>query len=204
MTRNASVVSAGRTVSELASGSHRSTSVTATTTLLNWDSNGVPVPSDWSVPAAEAIERVTSRWVLAGALAALRYRLAVRETTDVDILVSWHPELTATLEKAGYPLRTYADPGEHPHLLVSRGDRGAVDFIVATTDYQELAIDRGMVDHALTVEDVLIHKLLAWRPRDRDDIVSILAARHEFDNAFVELWAREWDVFDRWLEISRR
>ncbi len=28
---------------------------------------------------------------------------------------------------------------------------------------------------------VIVHKLLAWRPRDRDDVASILAAGHDLD-----------------------
>lgn len=47
-----------------------------------------------------------------------------------------------------------------------------------------MALERA-VDHVLTAEDVIIHKLIAWRPRDRDDIAAILdAGYHEHGHAF--------------------
>ena len=48
------------------------------------------------------------------------------------------------------------------------------------------------------VEDVLIHKLLAWRPRDRDDVRSILSVGHALDERYIERWADDWQVIDRW------
>ena len=42
-------------------------------------------------------------------------------------------------------------------------------------EYQRVALRRS-VDHVLTAEDVIVHKLIAWRLRDRDDIRSILEA----------------------------
>ncbi len=46
-----------------------------------------------------------------------------------------------------------------------------------------------------------MHKLIAWRPRDRDDIASILSTGRSFDRAYIEHWAVEWDVLDRWEQI---
>lgn len=48
-----------------------------------------------------------------------------------------------------------------------------------------------------------MHKLIAWRPRDRDDIASILEAGHVLDEQFIERWAGEWDVLDRWDQARR-
>ncbi len=50
----------------------------------------------------------------------------------------------------------------------------------------------------LTPEDVIVHKLIAWRPRDRDDIASILDAGLALDVTYIEHWASEWEVLDRW------
>jgi hypothetical protein len=84
--------------------------------------------------------------------------------------------------------------------MAKRGNE-RVDFIIPTVAYQELAIDRAR-GHVLTVEDVLIQKLLAWRARDRDDVRSILAAGHELDTAYIEEWTTFWDVSDRWREAT--
>jgi len=52
----------------------------------------------------------------------------------------------------------------------------------------------------ITVEDVLVHKLIAWRARDRNDIASILETAPKLDETYIEHWATEWDVLDRWYE----
>ena len=50
----------------------------------------------------------------------------------------------------------------------------------------------------------MIHKLLARRPRDRDDVASILEARHDLDEGYIVRWATEWGVADRWQLALRR
>jgi len=52
--------------------------------------------------------------------------------------------------------------------------------------------------------DVLVHKLIAWRPRDRDDIRSILSTGLPIDDAYVGHWAREWGVGERWQDEQAR
>jgi hypothetical protein len=126
-----------------------------------------------------------------------------RATTDLDFLIAWNPALVHALTAAGFDVRVFEDDGE-PHLMRTTRADCAVDFIVATTDYQHLAIERAQ-DDVLTVEDVIVHKLIAWRPRDRDDVRSILSTGLEFDRGYVDHWAAEWAVDDRWREaLSRR
>lgn len=57
----------------------------------------------------------------------------------------------------------------HPGLTTD------VDILLPAVAYQEVALDRAY-DHPITAEDVIVHKLIAWRPRDRNDIASILEA----------------------------
>lgn len=56
----------------------------------------------------------------------------------------------------------------------------------------------------LAVEDVIVFKLIAWRPRDQQDIDSILRARHQLDTPYIEKWANEWEVADRWATARQR
>jgi hypothetical protein len=49
---------------------------------------------------------------------------------------------------------------------------------------------------------VLVHKVIAWRPKDRDDIASILSTKIGFDREYVDHWVAEWDVADRWREAQ--
>jgi hypothetical protein len=144
------------------------------------------------------LEQTGTSWALVGAFAALQYRATTRLTTDLDFLISWNPDVVPELIGAGFDVRVLEDEGE-PHLLRTKRVGCAVDVIVATTDYQHLAIERAR-DHVLTVEDVLVHKLIAWRPRDQDDVRSILSTGLAFDRDYVDHWATEWAVEDRWRE----
>lgn len=161
-----------------------------------------PALSAWLAPIAAVLDGAGTRWALMGAAAALRYRRDSRLTTDIDVLVEAGRDLGAAFRAAGFQVREVADPGETPHLLLVRGNGVRADLLVATVEYQRTALDRA-VGGVLTVEDVIIHKLIAWRPRDQDDVVSILRAGHTLDEAYVERWAREWEVLDRWEEARR-
>jgi hypothetical protein len=149
-----------------------------------------------SLAVSSLLEELHVPWTLIGAVAASYYRSKPRPTTDVDYLVAWDERLVPRLVDAGFDVRLLEDQGE-PHLIRARRNDGQIDLIIATTEYQQLAIDRAR-DHVLTVEDVLIHKLIAWRPRDQDDIGSILSTGISFDKAYVNHWAGEWGVEDRW------
>jgi hypothetical protein len=75
------------------------------------------------------------------------------------------------------------------------------DILLPVIEYQGEALARA-VDHVLTVEDVIIHKLIAWRPRDRDDIRSIREAGVPLDRAYLETWIAEWDLGERWSAVD--
>lgn len=135
---------------------------------------------------------------MAGALAAGKYRATERIATDIDILISWNPDVVHALLAEGFDVRLFEHTRD-PDVLRTRRFGCNFDFIVARTEYQHLAIDRAE-DNRLTVEDVLVHKLIAWRPRDRDDVRSILSTGLAFDREFVDHWATEWAVEDRWRE----
>lgn len=139
-------------------------------------------------------------WAYAGAVAANRYRLTARHTGDVDILVAFEPTLTAVLSERSWDLTVAADPGSAPYLIRARKHL-SVDFIVANTEYQDVALRRA-TEHYLTVEDVIVHKLIAGRPRDVDDIRSIVAAGREVDTGYIKEWAEAWVVSDLWRELA--
>lgn len=158
----------------------------------------------WLPDVAGLLDELGVDWVIAGAAATYPYRTTGRFTTDLDLLVRWDEGLPAAARSLGYDVRVMAAPDDHPHLLQLHRGHEHVDLIVAAVDYQDEAIDRGLASHVLTVEDVLVHKLIAWRPRDREDIASILAGDPQLDLGYIEHWAREWDVLDRWQEARTR
>lgn len=139
---------------------------------------------------------------MAGAVAAAEYRAEARFTTDLDLLVEWDEGLPAALMDAGYSVRLVADADSSPHLLMLQDGSERIDLIVAVVPYQRTAIERGRPSRVLTAEDVIIHKLIAGRPRDRDDIRSILAADTELDEAYLAEWCDAWGVADEWARLQ--
>lgn len=156
-------------------------------------------PSDSAASAAEILGRLGGRWTLIGALAAQHYRATPRMTTDADFLADDVPGLADAFSAAGYAVVTHAEPGEPAHLLVVTGHGDHIDVLLPVVEYQEVALARA-IDHVLTVEDVIVHKLIAWRPRDRNDIASILETGEPLDGDYIIRWATEWGVADRWQQ----
>jgi len=75
-----------------------------------------------------------------------------------------------------------------------------VDFIFSVTEYERQAIGRsrsveldGVSVRFATVEDVVIHKLLAGRPRDLEDARGVVTKNSGLDRGYVERWLRAFD-----------
>lgn len=159
-------------------------------------------PWAWLGSIAEVLDRLEIAWVLAGALAADRYRTEPRYTADLDLLIEWDERLPAALEPLDHDVHSIADADETPHLIRLRSATERIDLIIAVVEYQRVAVERGLADHVLTVEDVIIHKLIAWRRKDRDDIASILAGDLMLDERYLDEWVEAWDLIDRWAEAQ--
>ncbi len=161
-----------------------------------------PVPSAWLAPVTAVLDRLGARWALIGALAALEYRQEPRLTTDLDLLVESVDGLAEAFRAAGFDVRAIADPGEPVHLLLVRGHGIKADLLLVDVEYQQVALDRS-TQGVITAEDVIVHKLIAWRARDQDDVLSILRSGRSLDEEYIEYWAGEWDVSERWDEARR-
>jgi predicted nucleotidyltransferase len=76
-----------------------------------------------------------------------------------------------------------------------------VDFIFSFSPYEKQAIERARsvrfgktaVKFA-SLEDVVIHKIIAGRPRDIEDIQSILLKNPEYDSHYIKTWLAEFDT----------
>jgi hypothetical protein len=156
-------------------------------------------PDAWAHEVGEVLDALGQPWAVAGALAALEYRAAARLTGDADVLTTWHTDLVDRLEGAGYDVRaTTSNDGEYPHLLRLKRGPSSIDVLVVEDDYQQAALDRSADNHLLTIEDVLIHKVLADRARDRADVDSILSSNPELDHEYVDHWMEQWQITDLW------
>ena len=85
-----------------------------------------------------------------------------------------------------------------------------VDFIFSFSSYVRQAIERGkdiklgrtLVKFA-SLEDVVIHKVIAGRARDLEDVKSILLKNPKYDSVYIEKWLEEFDksLGDHFLKI---
>jgi hypothetical protein len=163
----------------------------------------VPDPSDYWSTFERRLAELGCQPVVIGALAALEYRATPRLTTDVDFLVRSLEGVAEAFAADGFDVQVMAEPGEAPYIVYIRGKGVKVDALLAETEYQRVAHSRASAG-LLTVEDVLVHKLIAWRARDQDDIASILSTRPVLDRPYIDHWAGEWEVSDRWSESRQR
>jgi len=164
----------------------------------------VPEPSAYFDHFRDQLVRLGADPVGIGAFAALLYRAEPRATNDVDFLVTSLRGVAEEFRSQGYTVREICDADESsPYVVFIRGDGVKVDALLVETEYHAEA-HRRAVNGMLTVEDVLVHKLIAWRAKDLDDIASILSTRPQLDTDYISRWATEWQVDDRWAESRRR
>jgi predicted nucleotidyltransferase len=75
-----------------------------------------------------------------------------------------------------------------------------VDFIFSYTPYERSAIKRakgvkiiGQTVKFAALEDLIIHKIFAGRPRDLDDVKSVLIKNRDIDLKYIRKWLKEFD-----------
>ena len=86
-----------------------------------------------------------------------------------------------------------------PALEAKSGIR--VDFVFSFSPYERQAIERAVRVHFdevpvrfAALEDVVIHKVVAGRARDLEDIMSILLKNPAYDKEYIRAWLRELDA----------
>ena len=148
-----------------------------------------------------------------------------RATTDVDLAIAARPEI---LQAIGCALRTLgyqqvrqqqADPGEQlPDIVIFRSEATGlpqVDLLVAKTPFEEQVLRRAVRIEVgpcavpiASPEDLIVYKLLADRPRDREDIRAVLRTQarvgRPLDWQYVEQWAAFWRITDRLERLRSR
>lgn len=88
-----------------------------------------------------------------------------------------------------------------------------VDFIFSFSPYERQAIGRArdvkvgrsQVRFA-SLEDVVIHKVVSARPRDLEDIKSILVKNPKYDSDYISRWLKEFDqsLGQKFLETFKK
>lgn len=146
-------------------------------------------------------------YIVIGGQAVLLYG-EPRLTRDIDITLGIGIDELERIKTIvdGIPLKPLvSDPEEFvkktmvfPVIDEKSGIR--VDFIFSFSPYERQAIERarGIVLGTTEVmfgslEDVVIHKIIAGRARDIDDIERILLKNPDYDKTYIEKWLGEFD-----------
>jgi len=76
-----------------------------------------------------------------------------------------------------------------------------VDFILSFSEYQREALSRtrtitvdGAVVRIASPEDIIIHKMIAGRARDLEDVTSIVAKMPVLDTDYLSRWLRIFET----------
>ena len=173
---------------------------------------------------AEELDRANLRYMVIGGQAVL-FHGEPRLTNDIDITVAAGLEqLDSVLQvAAGSNLEPLVNPQEFtPKTMVlpclHRESGIRVDFILSFSPYENEAIERAvevevgnsMVRFA-TAEDLIVHKVLAGRARDLEDVRSIILKNPEADQPLItralaslqELLDQGTTLTDRFDDIVR-
>lgn len=131
-----------------------------------------------------------------------------RLTKDIDITLGVDVGLLDTvlpvislmgLDVIPADFRAFA---EQTSVLPARDKQSGirVDFIFSFTPYESQAIGRagsillgGTEVMFASVEDVIIHKIFAGRPRDLEDVRSMFIKNPDVDTAYIRRWLDEFE-----------
>jgi hypothetical protein len=154
---------------------------------------------------------------------AVRHWALPRPTYDVDFAVAVDGDelvrLMRTFDEAGFSVPSHFLTGFTDRLAGMRKvgigcfDSGSVwnvDLFLATTPFVRSAFERrvpsdveGRSMSVVSVEDLLLFKLLANRAKDRADIEDLLLVSGALDLAYLRRWAAHLEVSER-LEDALR
>jgi Nucleotidyltransferase of unknown function (DUF6036) len=170
-----------------------------------------------------ALEDLRIPYLVIGGQAVLLYG-EPRLTRVIDITLGAGPDrlpaILGLMQSWGWTILTNS-PAEFvertmvlPCLEPASGVR--VDFIFSSSAFEKQAMDhaqRVVVGKAAvrfaSVEDLIIHKLVAGRPRDLEDVNGILLRTPAIDLAYLDHWLGEFDrslgehILQRWRELRK-
>jgi len=167
---------------------------------------------------ALALDKAGFRYMVIGGQAVLLYG-EPRLTKDIDVTLDADLDRLADVREVAKSLRLDAlvDPEDFTRKTMvlpcrdpSTGIR--IDFIFSFSPYEKEAIGRarkvriGSAEVSFaSLEDLVVHKMVAGRPRDLEDVKNVLLKNPGVDQAYLEKWLRQlgaalgepcWDRFE--------
>lgn len=154
---------------------------------------------------AEAFESAGLPYMVIGGQAVLLYG-EPRLTQDIDLTVGVAPDrlpdVLRAIGRAG--LRPLVDDAFVEETLVlpceDAASRIRVDVIFSFSEYEHEAIQRtrrvelaGTEVRFASLEDLLIHKVVAGRPRDTEDARNVLLKHEDVDVEYVRRWLEAFE-----------
>ena len=166
--------------------------------------------SNLLVNLAQALDRAGIPYMVIGGQAVLVYG-EPRLTRDIDLTLGLTPDALSQVLNVTREVNLHIlveDPEDFvrrlwvlPTLHPPTGLR--VDFIFSWTPYEQQALERvraieieGYPVRFACPEDVIVHKMLAGRPRDLEDVRSILR-KQSVDVDYIHRWL---EAFEQTLE----
>mgnify|MGYP002399222681 CR=1 FL=1 len=130
-----------------------------------------------------------------------------RLTKDIDITLGLGVEKLPVIKDAARALGLRIDIEDAESfvketlVLPTSDDKGLrVDFLFSITPFERAAIERArevkfdeVPVRFASLEDLIIHKMVAGRPRDIEDVRSILWKNPDYDRAYIQSWLSEFD-----------
>lgn len=153
------------------------------------------------------LEQAELPYMIIGGQAVLLYGTP-RMTKDIDITLGLDvrgiDRVVTTVREIGLDIipEDYRAFVERTFVLPTKDRKSEirVDFIFSFTPYERQAIARakpvilkGAKVTFAAVEDVIIHKIFAGRPRDLEDVHSIMIKNPDVDREYVKRWLKEFE-----------
>jgi predicted nucleotidyltransferase len=159
------------------------------------------------IKVTRALEKSKIPYMIIGGQAVLLYGTP-RLTRDIDITLGVNTERLSELLKIVRALKlsiipkTITDFVTRTMVLPVQEKRSGIriDFIFSVTAYEQQALRRvkrvklgQSIVKFTSVEDLIIHKVFSGRPRDLEDIKSILLKNRTLDICYIKQWLKVFD-----------
>jgi len=171
----------------------------------------------------DALEGLGVPYAVMGGIAASAWGLP-RFTHDIDVAVNLRAseigQLLGILEKRGYLIpeefrRGWSDQLAGTRKVAVKRVAGNhiwdIDLFLAESDFLRSALARrklvdldGRQTPLITPEDLVVLKLVAWRPKDQGDIDDLLLVVSALDDTYLRDWAERLGIRNRLDEAWRR